>query len=180
MFQNVKIFLIFFLAAILQISFLPNLFFNNSAPDLVLIIIIIWSFKLNFNNLWIWIVVISFVLDIMNLERVGTNGIIFLVISVMVDFLANRFFVTQRNRVFFVLGIFVIGGTLINYISLNFIVNLSNHFFNQANYSFLKIFKMSDLIFKIINNLMVFILIYWPITQFKIIFPVKENKLIVR
>lgn len=180
MYQKIKILLLFFLAVILQVSFLPKLFPQNIAPDLILVIIIIWSFKRNFNDIWPWIVVAGFILDLVSLERIGSYEIIFLAVAFLVDILANRFFVIQRGSTIFAIAILVIMGTIINIFGLNFIHILSNYFYGKGGVYFSKIFEINKLILKIVNNLIILVLIYWPMAKLKNIFPIKENKLTVR
>ncbi|HHE45779.1 MAG TPA: rod shape-determining protein MreD, partial [Candidatus Moranbacteria bacterium] len=71
------LFLLFFLIAVAQVSFLTNFFPSHLAPDAVLILIIIKSSKKSFEKIWLWAVVAGFILDILSLGTIGLNMISF-------------------------------------------------------------------------------------------------------
>lgn len=180
MYEKIKIFLIFVLAVIFQISFLPNIFFDRIAPDFVLILIIILSFRKNFDEFWSWAIMAGFVFDIISFGIIGTSPLIFLFVFFLVNFFANRFFVSRKKLDFFALIFFVFLGTIINYLSLDFANNLVIYLAEHEKIIFFRNFNLRILGMKIMNNLIFFSLIYWPINQFGGIFSVEKNKLIVK
>ena len=173
MYQRFLTFSLIFIAAVAEVSFSPGLFFGRVAPDIVLVLVIIWSGRKNFESFWLWAIVCGFVLDALTFERIGINAILFLIISFGINFLAKRFFVGQQNRAFFWTIVLVLAGTGVNYIlgiGLNVAIGtLTASAFNSAT-----------LLFKIINNLLLAAVIYWPVISLRQIFPVEESRLVVR
>lgn len=165
MFQKVKIFAIIFLIAIFQVSFFPNLFFGKISPDAMMIFVIIWFFQENFEKIWFWSIFSGFILDIISMEKIGANIFSLFAISLGVSFLVKRFFIAQKTAAFFVIAIIIIGGTLINYTAVNFLMYL-DYFLNQDKFFPGGVFTVSKLFFKMINNLIFFAIIYWPIKIF--------------
>jgi rod shape-determining protein MreD len=180
MYEKIKIFLIFVFATIFQISFLPNLFFGRIAPDFVLLLVIILSFRKKFDEFWFWIIIAGFILDFISLGVVGVSSLIFLFISFGVNFFANRFFISRKNLDFFAITFFIFCGTVINYLGFDFINSLVVYFAEQDKLNFVRNFDMQILGIKIINNLLFLFIVYWPITQLSDIFSVEKNKLIVK
>lgn len=180
MYERIKIFLIFVLVAIFQVSFLPNISFARIAPDFVLLLIIILSFRKNFDEFWSWVVVAGFIFDIISFGTIGVSTLIFLLVFFLVNFFANRFFVSRKNLDFFALAFFIFFGTIINYISLDFLNSFIFYFSEQDKFNFFRNFNMQILGIKIMNNLIFFTIIYWPINRFGYIFSTEKNNLIVK
>ena len=162
-----------FLTAVAEVSLAPNLFFGRVGADIVLILVIIWSSRKSFESFWIWAIIAGSVLDAVSLGRIGLNAILFLIVSFGINFLSKRFFVGQRSRNFFWVAVLVLAGTVLGYASgvgLNAAVGEMSW----------KAFSFRNMIFKLVNNLIVLAIIYRPVISFRNIFPIEENKLVVK
>jgi rod shape-determining protein MreD len=165
--QKTAIFLFLFLMGILEVSLFSNLFSSRIAPDILLIIIIIWSAQKYFENVWAWSLVSGLILDLMTFRTIGTEALVFLAISSGVEFLTKRFFFAQRSRAFFMIAFFILGGTIINYAYLGLISR-------EGGLGF------SNLFFKIISNLAAYPFIYWLMVKLKNTLQINQEKLITK
>lgn len=173
MYQKILTFSLIFLAAVATVSFSPALFFGHVQPDIVLILVIIWSSRKSFEDFWIWAIVAGFVLDTVTLGRIGVNAISFVIISFGINFLSKRFFIGQRRYAFFWVAALVLAGSIVNYASgtgLGVMVGESSP----------NAFNFRTLIFKIIDNLTMLAVIYWPVVSSRRIFPIEEQRLVVK
>ncbi len=173
LYQNILTISFIFLAAVTKISLFPEIFPGHIAPDILLILIIIWSTHKTFESFWLWAVFAGLILDAVSLERIGVNAISFLVISFGVDFLSRRFFISQRRGMFFWTAGLVCAGVITNYFLVGGIHLASGNLSAQF-------FSWHDLFFELLNNLIVFSLIYLPVTNFKSIFPIEKSRLTVK
>ncbi len=173
MYQKILTFGLIYLAAVASESLFPALFFGHVAPDMVLILVIIWSSRKSFESFWLWAIGAGLILDAVTLERIGISAISFLLISFAINFLSKRFFIGQRSRAFFWVAMLVAGGTMLNYLLG---IGLSAAVGNLT----LRAFDARILIFKIINNLLVLAVIYWPVVSSRQIFPALEPRLVAR
>jgi len=165
--QKIKIFILIFLAIIFQVSFFPSLTAGKIVPDILLILIILWSSQRRFEDIWLGIFFSGIFLDLIIFNKIGVNAISFIIISFMASFLQKRFFTTQKLSSFFVILAMVIGGTVLNFLITNFMADFSLSF----NWGWLEM--------KILGNIIIVILIYPAITRFKELFGVRESTLIV-
>jgi rod shape-determining protein MreD len=151
----------------LQVSFFPGLTAGKIVPDIVLILIIIWSSQRRFEDIWLGILFSGIFLDLVVFSKIGVNAISFVLISFITSFLQRRFFITQKLSSFFVILAIVMGGTFFNFLITNFLTD-----FNVS-------FSWSWLGMKMFANLIVAIFVYIITTRFKGILGVKETGLIV-
>ncbi len=173
MYQRIVTFSLIFLAAVAQVSLAPSLFFGAVPPDVVLLLIVIWSSRKGFEKFWLWALLAGLTLDIVALERFGIDAISFLVISFGVAFFSERFFVRQRSWTFLWVTSLVVAGTLINQIIIGLLGVIGPGSLASA-------FSLRIGAFKILNNLIVFALIYRPIVSLRSVFPAEESRLIVK
>lgn len=178
MLQKLIIFILLFLAVIAEISLLPHFFGQNKAPQLILVMIVFWSARRAINLGWV--LFFSMILDLMTFERPGFSAISFILISYGVGFLAKRFFVSQKSRVFFSVAFFVVISTIFHYMYLNFFGNVIEQLFDKEMIFSLDFFEIPGLLAIIGSNLAIFSLIYWPLKKMKNIFPIEEMKLSLR
>ncbi len=171
MYQRILTFSLIFLAAVAEMSLFPILFFGGVAPDVVLILVIIWSSRKSFESFWIWAIIAGFILDAVSLERIGTSAISFLLISFGINFLSKRFFLGQRRRAFFWVMMLVLVGTVVHYF-LGMTIEVATQSLSLSAFSF------KILLFKLLNNAIMLALIYWPVISCKNIFPVAETNLV--
>lgn len=176
--RKILIIFLIFLAAIAEISLFPNFFPRRIAPDAVLILIVIWSKRKNFQGLWFWAVVSGLVVDIFSFSRIGASAVSFLLISFAVSFLSWRFFSARKGHSFLPVALFVAGGILANYVMVNFL-NSSADYFSGTGGEFWKNFSFQIWLFKLLGGLILCAIIYYPVISLKSVFPAEENNLIV-
>lgn len=163
----------------MEVSFLPNIFPRSIAPDLVLIIIIIWLREENFEKFWPWVIVAGFLLDILSFSRIGISSFSFLIIFFGVSFLSKRFFVMQKKKVFLASLAIVLGATTAHYFLTNILFFVPNNF-SIESLSLWKVFNLQTFLFKILNNAITLGIIFWPLSKLKNIFQTEESRLALR
>jgi len=162
--KKIAIFLVIFTAAILQVSFFPNILPPGIFPDIVLIMAIFWAARSGFDVAWPWAIFGGLMLDFIYFWPIGTNIFSFVAIVFGASYLAKRFLVADNLSRFFFLAAMVILGTVLNrgltnilaQSALGEIGNLRTLLFN------------SDLFLKIIYNLLIFTAIYTPLLKLEI------------
>jgi rod shape-determining protein MreD len=175
--QNIFVGIIIFLSAIVQTSFLSNFFPANMTPDLVLILIIIWTAKANFNSALFKTIFAGLTVDFLSFGVIGINVFSFVFVSYMADSLCKRFFVTQFGRKFLLLAVMVMLGTIVNYVIIIIFMKI---ILNQSNFSWhtLGLFDW-NIILKPVYNLGIFMVLYWPLKKIDRIFS-QQNKVIIK
>lgn len=166
--SKIRILVIIFLAVILETSFFPALFAGVIVPDIVLVLIILWSSRKKFEDIWLWAILGGFFLDLAIFQKIGINVISFVIISFVASFLRERFFIAQRTGAFVIALALVTGGTILNWILTNFLTN------------FLMNFSWKLLLMKIASNLVVAIFMYFLIARHKGVFGISESKLMMK
>lgn len=175
--QNILVGIIIFLSAIVQTSFLSNFFPVNMTPDVVLILIIIWTAKTNFNSALARAIFAGLVVDFFSFGVIGVNVFSFVVVSFMVDSLCKRFVIPQSGRKFFILAAIIVLGTIVNYVIVVVFINIIlNH--NNFSWNNLGLFSW-NIILKPLYNLSIFIALYWPLIKIDKIFS-QQNKILVK
>ncbi|PIP28430.1 MAG: rod shape-determining protein MreD [Candidatus Moranbacteria bacterium CG23_combo_of_CG06-09_8_20_14_all_35_22] len=165
--QKIKIGLVIFFAVFLQISFFPRIAFQGIVPDIILVLIILWSFRKKFEDIWPWAIFSGIILDVAMLGKIGINTISFLILSFATSFLQERFFIAQRTGSFFIALAIVVGGTFLNELMISVLVDFSTKLF------------LENIILKIVVNVIVAVFLYWLIAKFKKFFGISESKLSV-
>jgi rod shape-determining protein MreD len=173
-----KIFFAFFvfLATLAQISFFPNLFPWGVSPDIVLMLVIIWSFEKKSENVLIRSFFSGFALDFV----VGTPGLSafsFLIVSSVITYLAKKFLVFQKFFSIFILALLGIMGTIINFCVVNFIVSLEKLFFTANNSWEMSLPSFNKLPLEILYNLIILEIFYWIFSKGKYFFGRREEVL---
>ncbi len=127
--KKIALISLFFFLVILQKSFLVNLFFYNSVPDISLLVIIIWSAKKSFRSMWIWALIAGFMVDILSLSQIGLSMVSFLLVAFLVDYLSKKLLTDNEIIDFFIIMLLAIAGTfLADFLQLLFfqIMNFSS------------------------------------------------------
>lgn len=117
-------------------------------------------------------------MDIFSFFPLGINALSFLLVVLAASFLAQRFLVTYSTWKFLTLILLVIAGTALN----DFVVVILMKIFlslRNAGETGLPLFY-SDFWLKILNNVLVFILIYWPLKKFENLKNIYGQKLTLR
>jgi rod shape-determining protein MreD len=162
MFQSAFIFLSILVGAAFQVSFLPHFFPSGSVPDFLLILIIFWVVRLDFSRTFFWVIISGVVLDAISLSPLGLHVLAFVSVAFLVDYLAKKIIVVQENRHFFVLlGLLILGTFLNDWILIGF-----NKLIVVDNFVYgLGLFFGRELFLKVLYNLIIFSLVYWPLVK---------------
>ena len=163
--RKIKLLITIFLAVVFQISFFPGLTAGTIIPDIVLVLIILWSSRKKFGDIWLWVIFSGLLLDLASFEKLGTNIISLVIISFGASFLQTRFFIAQKLSSFLIVLGIVIGGTFFNFLIINF---LTGSYWD---------FSWSWLGMKMVGNVVVSIFLYIVMSKFKEFFGIKESGL---
>jgi rod shape-determining protein MreD len=164
--SRIKIFIIIFLAIISQVSFFSSLTGGRIIPDIVLVLIILWSGRKKFEDIWLWVLLSGLVLDIAVFGKIGINAISFLLISFVTSLLQERFFITQRTGSFLITLAIVAGATVVNLIGVSFLAD-----FNLD-------VSLAWMGMKIVGNLAVAVILQMVMLRFGNLFGINKHKLI--
>jgi rod shape-determining protein MreD len=178
MMQNIIISLILFLSVILQVSFLPNIFPTGSIPDVALIIIMIWIARADFNSVLKWAIFSGLMMDIASYQPIGLNIFVFMTVAFIVNSFSKRFLVPQLAWKFFMLSIIIIIGTIVSHIIIVSFVEISGHLNNLPQSGL--VFFNREFFMKIIYNLAIFAVLYWPLKKLDKIFAYQNNRVIIK
>lgn len=162
MLQNIFIFIFILAVASFQTSFLPHFFSPERVPDLLMIMIIFWAVRIDFFRILIWVIVSGIVMDMLYFAPLGLNIFAFVLIVFVAGFLAKRMLVLQGNGRFLILLGLIVAGTFLNDWSMLFFDRLL--YGSSFQYSF-NLFLEKDIFFRVVYNLIVFALIYWPLVK---------------
>ncbi len=166
--SKIRILIIIFLASILEISFFPALFAGQIAPDVILVFIILWSSRKKFEEIWLWIILSGFILDLAIFGKIGINIFSLVLIAYTASSLRKRFFINQREGSFFIALALIIGGTIMHWILVIFL----NDAWTDISWQLL--------VMKIVSNSIISIIVYGLIFKFKGIFGISESKLAIK
>ena len=178
MMQKFSIFCIIFLVAILQVSFLPNFLAGNSVPDAVLMIVLIWAIRFDFNRVFWRIIFSGLVMDLMLFKSIGFNVLIFMTIVFLVSSISKRFLVSQFAGRLLVITLMIVSATFLN----QFLIMLINKIFMYLNeYQMNFIAWNLDIENKIFWNLIFFSVLYIPLNKIEnIVSGTNDNSVIIR
>lgn len=171
--QKFPTLILIFLAAVAQVSLAPRLFFGGMAPDIVLVFVIIWATRQGFEKFWPWAVFAGLMVDILSLEPIGLSAASFLIIVFGISFLSKRFFVAQRGQNF--LGVFVLVtlGTLVHHFLGGLLLSFR---FGAEGFGL----GAKELFLMVLNNLIILGIVYRLTVKSRRIFPLSEERLIVK
>jgi rod shape-determining protein MreD len=121
-----------------------------------------WVVKLDFPRTFLWIILSGLILDASYLAPLGLNAVAFITVAFVADYLAKRIVIAHGNRQFFILlGLIVLGTFLNDWI----LAGLGGMIMTgKAIYDF-ELFFGWNLFLKVLYNLLVFSLIYWPLRK---------------
>jgi rod shape-determining protein MreD len=165
MYKKVLIFLILLLLVITQVSVLPVFFNFRRIPDLVLIVVIFFAARRGFASVWGIAVTAGFLLDIFSFFPVGTDILSFSLTALVVSFMAQRFFLTQSTWKLLILLALILIGTAVNDLTISLLMKIFLGFSKVSSTGFAAV--STDLWLKMLNNLLIFALIYWPLKKYE-------------
>lgn len=122
--------------------------------------------------------VAGLLMDIFSFFPLGINTLSFMLVVLMASFLAQRFLVTYSTWKFLTLILLVIAGTALNDFVVVVLMKIFLSLKSAGEIGFPLFY--SDLWLKILNNVLVFILIYWPLKKFENLKNVYGQKLTLR
>jgi rod shape-determining protein MreD len=162
MFQNIFIFLAIFVAAALQVSFLPHIFSAENVPDFLLILILFWTTRMDFSRILLRVVWGGIVLDMAYFAPLGLNVAAFVFTAFSINYLAKKFLVEQETWKFFITLGLVVSGALFN----DWILAIFSGFFpvGQEIYS-RNLFFNCMLGKRLLFDAMLFAFLYWPLIK---------------
>ena len=105
--QKIIIFISIFFLVLIQIAFIPHFFSPGSAPNMVLILVVFFSFRMRLGQMWKLIVTAGILLDVFLFLPWGTHLLAFLLVSLGVKILERKFFIIHSAWRFFVLIVLV-------------------------------------------------------------------------
>lgn len=180
--KNFFIGAILFLAVVVQVSFFPNFFSDEAVPDLALLIIVIWTARSSFNAVLKWAIFGGFIMDIASFWPIGINIISFAAVAFVTNSLGKRFMTSQFGWKFFIYSAMVLIATLINFAAVSILSNVTieteefRHYFQGfADWSLLQ-----NVGLKVVYNLAVFSIIYWPLERVDKIFSYYNRSIILK
>jgi len=164
MFEKTIIFFVIILAAVLEISFFPNVFPSKTAPEAVLLLIIFWVLQKGYEKNWARAFFSGFILDIFYFWPIGVNIMAVSLVAFGMDSLVKRFSISQKNLGFFVIIIMVAAGTVGNNLFLSCFATFFNYL-NPGNIDYLMLNDWNGkiIIMKILANIVLFSIVYWPL-----------------
>lgn len=132
MLQKFIIFLIIFFSAILQTAVFSNSFFWGVGPDIMLLLVILWTAREGFEKAFLGNILVGFVQDLITFHPVGVHIVSYVAIAFFVSFISKRFLVVARNRRMFILLMLIIFGTLANNLFLSGLFLIESYFKRTA------------------------------------------------
>ncbi|MCX6763860.1 MAG: rod shape-determining protein MreD [Candidatus Moranbacteria bacterium] len=161
-----QILLVVFLALILQVSLLPNIFPAGFAPNLLLVAIIFLSARTGFEKMWPWALTAGLLSDFFFFLPIGISTASFLAVAFIVGFLTKWLAIIHESLKFLVLAILMIAGTVIN----SWLVSIFSKIFlyHEPLHSLLFFSILDPAMWKIIaGNLFLFAVIYTLLKKFE-------------
>lgn len=178
MVKNIFIGGILFFAAIMQVSLFSNFFPMSLAPDMAMLVIIIWTIKSDFNIVLKWAILGGFFSDMLLFWPVGTSIFSFVAVAFITNSLGKRFLVSQVAWKYLIFALIVAVATLLNYIVvLTSIKILTNQeIISRGIFSYMELLFRKEMLLKILHNLIMFAMIYWPLGKINKVFAYYNKK----
>lgn len=151
-------------AAIFQLSALVNLFPALVVPDMLLVIVALWTVRIGFEKTWPRAILAGLMLDLIYFWPPGVNIISLVVISYLVSFLAKRFLISQRAWKFLFLVILTVASTLLFHLIYYIISATLALGGNHIQPGTTVVFGVG-IVYKILANLAILFLVYWPVKK---------------
>ncbi|MFA6047875.1 MAG: rod shape-determining protein MreD [Parcubacteria group bacterium] len=164
MFQKTIIFIMILVAAIFQEAAMVNFFPALMVPDVLLVVVALWTARIGFEKTWPRAILAGLMLDLIFFWPPGVNIISLVVVSYLVSFLAKRFLISQKGWKFIFLVILTVISTIILHL-IYYLVSttllLSENYMKMGAESIFSI----GIIYKIMANLVILFVVYWPVKK---------------
>lgn len=176
--KNIFIGGILFLAAIAQVSLFSNFFPMYLAPDVAMLVIIIWTTKSDFNIVLKWAIIGGFFLDMLSFWPVGINIFSFVVVAFVTNSLGKRFLVSQVAWKYLIFAVIVSAATILNYVIVITLMKISTNqeVLSRGIFNYPELLIRKEVVFKILYNLIMFAMIYWPLGKINKVFAYYNKK----
>lgn len=81
-----------FFVAIVQATILPGLHVAGVMPDLMLVLLLVWSALRGTGEALIWVFAAGLILDVLAMDPLGTNGLALMIVALLAGPARRRFF----------------------------------------------------------------------------------------
>jgi rod shape-determining protein MreD len=166
--KKLAIFFLLFLLVIVQVSFLPNIFAQNSIPNILLVMLIFWTARKGIKKTWKLAILGGLIMDLFLFSPVGLSSFSFLATMILVNYLAKRFLVTHLAWRFAILAVLMAIGTLSNEIILVIIAKTLGII--QENTRNIPASLDASLFYTMASSVVVFTIFYWPLKKIEAVF----------
>ena len=176
--KNIFIGAILFLAVIAQISIFSNFFPAGTAPDIALLIIIIWTIRAGFDAVLKWAIIGGLFLDMLSFWPIGISIFSFVAVAFGTNSLGKRFLTAQFAWKFLIFSVIVAAATVLNYAIILVLMKFSADpaSFSRSVISYAELMLRKEMGLKILYNLMMFSVMYWPVNKLDKIFAYYNKK----
>ena len=158
--QKIFISILIFFSVMLQAAFLPNFFPTGVVPNILLVIVVFYTFSLGFNSIWKAVFGVGIFLDLISFSLVGMNALALILVAFISSILTRRFLILHSNWKFIIIIILVTVGTAVNELVPALVTEAL--FFLKIGISGYFNLSFHSLWLKIIYNIIIFMLLYWP------------------
>lgn len=166
--KKIIIGIIVFIFIIFQISGFSGFFSGRTTPNLILIFLIFWTARKGVGKTWKLAILGGLFFDLFLFVPVGMNIFSFILTVFVTDYLSRRFLITHQAWYFFILVALIAVGTLVNeaaFLGLTKIFIILGKI-NRGPFQFFE----AMLAYKIIYNISLFIILYWPFKKMEAFF----------
>lgn len=182
--KNILIGSIIFFAVVLQASFFSNIFPGRIAPDIALLVIVIWTIKYDFHIVLKWAIFGGFLVDLFSFQIVGINIIAFVSVAFITNSLGKRFLVAHSGWKFLIFFVMIVSATLLG----GSIVFLAHMAFSGAGgillFSIISDYAAfifsKEVLWKIAYNFLMFLLMLRPLGKIDRIIDYYSKKTIIK
>jgi len=163
-FPKFIIFVVILAAAIFQVAALVNFFPALIVPDVLLVIVALWTVIIGFEKTWPRAILSGLMLDLIYFWPPGINIFSLVVVSYCVSFLTKRFLISQRGWKFLFLVTLTIVSTLLLH-SIYYFISIALTLLGYSMQPEAPIIFSFGIIYKTLANLIVLFFVYWPVKK---------------
>lgn len=99
------------ISVFIQTSVLPVLFGDYQLPNFILMAVVAWTIVYGFSAAFPWVIFCGIVFDLFSYSIVGSNVIIFVLISYLISFLSKRLLIESKGWGSLVIAFFILVST---------------------------------------------------------------------
>ncbi|PIR73328.1 MAG: hypothetical protein COU40_03020 [Candidatus Moranbacteria bacterium CG10_big_fil_rev_8_21_14_0_10_35_21] len=162
--RGVILFIIIGIFSVFQLSVFPNFFPVAVIPDAVLVMVLLWSVRLDYENVWKRALLAGILVDLLMFHFLGVEALSFLIISFSISYITKRILVAHSLWKFAIIPLLILGAVMINDLILTIFSYESLEIFQQSFLS-QKIFFNWPFLQRFFYDLILGALIYWPLKK---------------